>query len=123
MLGLRNLAAKVFGTTNDRKLVNFQRQVPEINAFEAEYAALSDAELAGLTDKFKADLANGKTIDELLPRAFAAVREASKRSLGLRHFDVQMVGGMVLHAGMIGGHLAGLFERAGRQGRSRGDCE
>jgi preprotein translocase subunit SecA len=101
MLGLRNLAAKVFGTTNDRKLVNFQRQVPEINAFEAEYAALSDAELAGLTDKFKADLANGKTIDELLPRAFAAVREASKRSLGLRHFDVQMVGGMVLHAGMI----------------------
>jgi preprotein translocase subunit SecA len=102
MLGiLRNAAAKVFGTTNDRKLVSFQKRVPEINALEDHYAALSDAELKNVTTGFRAELAQGKTIDDLLPNAFAAVREAAKRSLGLRHFDVQMVGGMVLHAGMI----------------------
>ena len=102
MLGiLRNVAAKVFGTTNDRRLVAFQKRVPEINAMEGQYEALSDAELKGLTTQFRAELAAGKTVDELLVPAFAAVREASKRALGLRHFDVQMVGGMVLHAGMI----------------------
>ena len=102
MLGiLRNAAAKVFGTTNDRKLVSFQKRVPQINALEDHYAALSDSELKDVTAGFRAELAQGKTIDDLLPNAFAAVREAGKRSLGLRHFDVQMVGGMVLHAGMI----------------------
>ncbi|MEO6608442.1 MAG: preprotein translocase subunit SecA [Aestuariivirga sp.] len=101
MLGLRNLAAKVFGTTNDRKLVAFQKRVPAINVLEPKYAALSDEELKGVTVKFRAELAEGKTLDDILPEAFAAVREAAKRSLGLRHFDVQMVGGMVLHAGMI----------------------
>ncbi len=101
MLGLRKLAAKVFGTTNDRKLVSFQKRVPEINALEAQFAELSDDALKGVTAEFKAELAAGKTLDDILPRAFAAVREAAKRSLGLRPFDVQMVGGMVLHAGMI----------------------
>ena len=102
MLGmLRNVAAKVFGTTNDRKLVAFQKRVPEINALEDHYVGLTDSQLKDVTAGFKAELAAGKTIDELLPNAFAAVREAAKRSLGLRHFDVQMVGGMVLHAGMI----------------------
>ncbi len=102
MLGmLRNVAAKVFGTTNDRKLVSFQKRVPEINALEDHYAALTDAQLKDATTGFRAELAQGKTIDDLLPQAFAAVREAAKRALGLRHFDVQMVGGMVLHAGMI----------------------
>ena len=102
MLGmLRKAAAKVFGTTNDRKLVSFQKRVPQINALEDHYAALSDSQLKDVTAGFRAELAQGKTIDDILPQAFAAVREASKRSLGLRHFDVQMVGGMVLHAGMI----------------------
>ena len=101
MLGLRNLAAKVFGTTNDRKLVAFQKRVPAINVLEPQYAALSDEELKGVTAKFRAERAEGKTLEDILPDAFAAVREAAKRSLGLRHFDVQMVGGMVLHAGMI----------------------
>jgi preprotein translocase subunit SecA len=101
MLGLRTIAAKIFGTTNDRKLVAFQKRVPAINAFDAQYSALSDTELKGLTASFKAELAAGKTVDDILPQAFAAVREAAKRALGLRHFDVQMVGGMVLHAGMI----------------------
>jgi preprotein translocase subunit SecA len=102
MLGiLRNAAAKVFGTTNDRKLVSFQKRVPQINALEEHYAAMSDSQLKDVTPGLRAELAAGKTIDDLLPNAFAAVREAAKRSLGLRHFDVQMVGGMVLHAGMI----------------------
>ena len=102
MLGmLRNAAAKVFGTTNDRKLVSFQKRVPQINSLEDHYAALSDSQLRDVTPGLRAELAAGKTIDDLLPNAFAAVREAAKRSLGLRHFDVQMVGGMVLHAGMI----------------------
>ncbi|MEP6826801.1 MAG: DEAD/DEAH box helicase, partial [Aestuariivirga sp.] len=101
MLGLGNLAAKVFGTTNGRKLVPFQKRVPAINALEAKYAALSDSELKDLTVQFKAELAGGKALDDLLVPAFAAVREASKRALGLRHFDVQMVGGMILDAGVI----------------------
>ena len=101
MLGLSTIAAKIFGTTNDRKLVSFQKRVPEINALEDQYAAMSDAELKGLTAQFKAEIAGGKSVDDLLAPAFAAVREAAKRSLGLRPFDVQLVGGMVLNAGMI----------------------
>ncbi len=101
MLGLRKLAAKVFGTTNGRKLVNFQKRVPDINALETDYAAMSDEQLKGLSAQFKAELASGKTVDDILVPAFAAVREAAKRALGLRPFDVQLVGGMVLHGGMI----------------------
>ena len=101
MLGLGRLAATVFGTTNSRKLAVFQKRVPAINALEATYAALSDSELKDLTAQFKAEYAAGKTTDELLVPAFAAVREAAKRSLGLRPFDVQLVGGMVLNANMI----------------------
>jgi preprotein translocase subunit SecA len=82
-------------------LVPFQKRLPSINALEPTYAALSDAELKGLTEQFKAEVAAGKTLDDLLPNAFAAVREAAKRALGLRHFDVQMVGGMILNAGII----------------------
>ncbi len=101
MLGLGRLAATVFGTTNSRKLAVFNKRVPAINALESTYASLSDSELKGLTTKFKAELAAGKTLDDLLVPAFAAVREASKRAIGLRHFDVQMVGGMILNAGII----------------------
>ena len=101
MLGLSALAKAVFGTTNDRKVKAYAKRVPAISAMEEEYAALSDAELKGLTAKLKAEHAAGKSLDDLLVPAFAAVREASKRALGLRHFDVQMIGGMVLHEGMI----------------------
>ncbi len=102
MLGmLRNTAAKLFGTTNDRKLVVFQKRVPAINALEPKYEALSDSQLLGVTAEFRAELAAGKSLDDLLIPAFAAVREAAKRALGLRHFDVQMVGGMILNAGII----------------------
>ena len=101
MFGLKAISRKIFGSVNDRKLGKYYKRLPAINALEAEYEKLTDAELKGLTEKFRAELANGKTLDDLLERAFAAVREASKRSLGLRPFDVQMIGGMVLHDGNI----------------------
>ena len=101
MLGLRSIAAKLFGTNNDRKVVKYRKPVEEINLLEAEFASLSDADLRAKTTAFRAEIANGKTIDDLLVPAFAVVREASKRALGMRHFDVQMIGGMVLNDGAI----------------------
>jgi preprotein translocase subunit SecA len=96
-----SIARAIFGSSNDRALKAYQHRVPEINAFETALAALSDEELRGKTDAFRARLADGATLDELLAEAFAVVREASKRTLGQRHFDVQMMGGMVLHEGKI----------------------
>ena len=101
MLGLNALTKKIFGTTNDRKLKTYFKRVPAINAMEAEYERLSDEQLKGLTTTFKAEVAAGKSLDDMLVPAFAAVREAAKRSLGLRPFDVQLIGGMVLHEGKI----------------------
>ena len=98
---LAALARAVFGTANDRALKAYQRRVPQINALEPAIAALGDAELAGRTAAFRARLAEGTPIDELLPEAFAVVREAAQRTLGQRHFDVQLIGGMVLHDGKI----------------------
>jgi preprotein translocase subunit SecA len=95
------IARAVFGTANDRSLKAYQRRVPQINALEPATAALSDAALRARTVEFRERLAAGATIDELLPEAFAVVREAGKRTLGQRHFDVQLVGGMVLHDGKI----------------------
>jgi len=94
MLGL---AKKLFGSSNERKVKALAARVAKINAYESEYAALSDEALKGKTAEFKARLEKGETLDDLLNEAFAVVREASKRVLGMRHFDVQMVGGMVLH--------------------------
>ena len=98
---LLNLATKIFGTSNERILKNFYKTVPVINALEPEYAALSDAALQNKTNEFKARLEKGETLDDILPEAFATTREASKRVLGMRHFDVQLIGGMVLHSGKI----------------------
>ena len=94
MLGF---AKKLFGSSNERKVKTLAARVAKINAYEAEYAALSDEALKGKTAEFKARLEKGATLDDILNEAFAVVREASKRVLGMRHFDVQMVGGMVLH--------------------------
>ena len=94
MLGF---AKKLFGSSNERKVKALAARVAKINAYEAEYAALSDEALKGKTSEFKARLEKGETLDDILNEAFATVREASKRVLGMRHFDVQMVGGMVLH--------------------------
>ncbi|HEX3993542.1 MAG TPA: preprotein translocase subunit SecA [Acetobacteraceae bacterium] len=98
---LASIARAIFGSSNDRSLKGYQRRVPAINALEDGMKALSDEALAAKTVEFRARLADGATLDELLPEAFAAVREASRRVLGQRHFDVQMVGGMVLHDGKI----------------------
>jgi len=96
-----SLARAVFGTANDRSLKGYQKRVPQINALEPRMQALSDDELRGQTAAFRARLAAGEKLDALLPEAFATVREAAVRVLGMRHFDVQLIGGMVLHDGKI----------------------
>src|SRR5258707_7632956 len=101
MAGLGALARKLFGTPNDRRLKTFVPKVEAINALEKEVSALSDEQLRARTDEFRAKIAAGADVDDLLVPAFATVREAAKRALGQRHFDVQMVGGMVLHEGSI----------------------
>ncbi len=98
---LATIARTIFGSSNDRALKAYQRRVPQINALEPAMEALSDEALRAKTDEFRARLADGATFDELLPEAFAVVREAAKRTLGQRHFDVQLIGGMVLHEGKI----------------------
>ncbi|MEJ2228624.1 MAG: preprotein translocase subunit SecA [Alphaproteobacteria bacterium] len=101
MLSIATLASKIFGTSNDRKLKVYDARVEAINALEPEVEKLSDEELRARTDQFRKQLADGKTLNDLLVPAFATVREAAKRTLGQRHFDVQLVGGMVLHEGRI----------------------
>ncbi|HLX79705.1 MAG TPA: preprotein translocase subunit SecA [Burkholderiales bacterium] len=96
-----NVLTKIFGSRNDRLLKQYSRNVARINTLEPEIARLSDGALRGKTAEFKRRLAEGATLDDLLPEAFAVVREAGKRSLRMRHFDVQLVGGMVLHDGKI----------------------
>ncbi|MGA9163042.1 MAG: preprotein translocase subunit SecA [Thiobacillus sp.] len=98
---LQSIFKKVFGSRNDRLVKQYLQKVKAINALEPAMEQLPDAELAGKTAEFKSRLEQGESLDKLLPEAFAVVREASKRVLGMRHFDVQMVGGMVLHDGKI----------------------
>ncbi len=97
-MGLFN---KIFGSYSEREVKRIMPIVDEINSLEPEMEKLSDKELAEKTNYFKEQLANGKTLDDILPEAFAVVREASKRVLGMRHFDVQLIGGVVLHQGRI----------------------
>ncbi|BAP00512.1 preprotein translocase subunit SecA [Wolbachia endosymbiont of Cimex lectularius] len=92
---------KTFGSTNKKIIKSFRKIAQQINALEPEMQSLSDEELAGKTEEFKRELKDGKTLNDLLVPAFAVVREASRRFLGMRHFDVQLIGGMVLHSGMI----------------------
>jgi len=96
---LTNIAKKIFGSRNDRLLKQYRKTVAAINALEAGMQALPDEELADKTAQFKKRLAEGETLDSILPEAFAVCREASRRILGMRHFDVQLIGGMVLHDG------------------------
>jgi preprotein translocase subunit SecA len=101
MVGLGALARKMFGSANDRRVKAYRARVAAINALEAEVSALSDEALRARTDTFREQIANGRSLDDLVAPAFATVREAAKRVLGQRHFDVQMIGGMVLHEGRI----------------------
>ena len=98
---ISGLLKSIFGSRNDRLLKTYRKQVERINALEPSIEALSDDALQAKTAEFRTRLAGGETLDALLPEAFAVVREASKRVLGMRHFDVQLVGGMVLHYGKI----------------------
>jgi preprotein translocase subunit SecA len=95
------VARKLFGSANDRRVRKYQPRVDEINALEQELEKLSDDALRARTEQFKKELAEGKTLDDILVPAFATCREASKRTLGQRHFDVQLIGGMILHEGRI----------------------
>ncbi|MBA2689523.1 MAG: preprotein translocase subunit SecA, partial [Burkholderiales bacterium] len=98
---LTNTLKKIFGSRNERLLKQYRKQVTVINDLEAGIEAFSDAQLRAKTDEFKTRLKNGEALDTVLPEAFAVVREASKRVLGMRHFDVQLIGGMALHEGKI----------------------
>jgi len=95
------LLRKIFGSRNERLVKGMRKQVAQINALESEYEALTDEELRSKTQQFRERLAEGQSLDELLPEAFATVREAGKRALNMRHYDVQLIGGMVLHQGKI----------------------
>ncbi|GAB4473315.1 MAG: preprotein translocase subunit SecA [Burkholderiaceae bacterium] len=98
---ISGLLTRIFGSRNQRLLKHYQRTVERINALEPEIAVQTDAQLRAKTDAFRERHAKGETLDSLLPEAFAVVREAAKRTLGMRHFDVQLIGGMVLHDGKI----------------------
>ena len=98
---LPKLLTSIFGSRNDRLLKQYRQVVPKVNALEAAFEALSDDELRAKTEEFRGRAARGESLDSLLPEAFAVVREGSKRTLKMRHFDVQLIGGMALHAGKI----------------------
>lgn len=98
---LESLIKKIFGDPNAKELKNIQPLVEKINALEPEMEKLSSANLQAKTQEFKLRLQKGETLDQLLPEAFAVVREAAKRVTGMRHYDVQMIGGVVLHRGKI----------------------
>ncbi|HXE50796.1 MAG TPA: DEAD/DEAH box helicase, partial [Ramlibacter sp.] len=97
----KNLLTQIFGSRNDRLLKGYRKSVDRINALEPQFEKLSDDELRGKTQEFKERLAKGETVDDLLVEAFAVVREGSKRTMKMRHFDVQLVGGIALHNGKI----------------------
>jgi preprotein translocase subunit SecA len=92
---------KLFGSSNERQIKAYRPRVDAINALEAEYSKLSDDALRAKTAEFRKQLEEGKTLDDILEPAFATCREAAKRTLGQRHFDVQLIGGMILHEGKI----------------------
>ena len=98
---LKTIAKSIFGSSNDRYVKSLGKIVDQINSLEDQITSFSDEELAAQTEKFRGQLADGKTLNDILPEAFATVREASKRVLGMRHFDVQLIGGIVLHRGEI----------------------
>jgi preprotein translocase subunit SecA len=101
MVSFGGLARKIFGSSNERRVRSFKPRVEQINALEAEISSLTDEQLKAKTAEFRASLANGTKLDDLLVPAFAVAREAAKRVLGMRPFDVQLIGGMVLHNGGI----------------------
>ena len=96
---MKKLLEKIIGSYSDRAIKKIMPIVKEINGFEESIKSLDDEKLSAKTDEFRTRLKNGETLDDILPEAFAVVREASRRVLGMRHFDVQLIGGIVLHQG------------------------
>ena len=101
MLGFKTVTKKIFGTHNDRRVKSVQPLVAKINALEDSFVALTDEQIREKTTEFKKRIADGESLDAILPEAFANAREGAKRALGLRPFDVQLVGGIMLHQGSI----------------------
>src|SRR5437879_6187904 len=99
MIGV--IARKLFGSSNERRIKSYQPRVAAINALEKELETLSDEALRARTEAFKKQVAEGASLDDILVPAFATCREAAKRAIGQRHFDVQLIGGMILHEGQI----------------------
>ncbi|MEE5315498.1 preprotein translocase subunit SecA, partial [Streptococcus pneumoniae] len=95
------LLKKLFGSKNEREVKRMLKAVQAVNALEEQMLSLSDEQLRSKTEEFKARLEKGETLDQILPEAFAVCREAGKRVMGMRHFDVQLIGGMTLHEGRI----------------------
>ena len=108
-----SILTKIIGSKNDRDIKNIQPVIQRINDLESGMARLTDVQLAELTPKFRERLAEGQTLDDLLPEAFAAVREVSKRVVSMRHYDVQLIGGIVLHNGKIAEMKTGRRENSG----------
>jgi preprotein translocase subunit SecA len=132
ILMLSTLSRLILGSSNARIIKRYERKVAAITAFEPQLEKLTDSNLQLKTVEFRERLAKGETVDQLLPEAFAVVREAARRTLGLRHFDVQMMGGMTLHDKSIAEMKTGegktlvadagrLSQCAARQGRAYGD--
>ena len=116
------ILTRVFGSRNDRLIKGYNKSVQRINALEPAISALSDEALRAKTAEFKERLAQGETLDDLLPEAFAVVREAGKRVLNMRHFDVQLIGGMILHAGKICGDAHRRGQDPGRDAGRLSEC-
>src|SRR5262245_40523481 len=98
---ISSILTRIFGSRNERLLKQYSQQVGEISALEPQIAKLADAELRAKTDELRTRIGNGEPLEAALPEAFAVVREAGKRTLGMRHFDVQLLGGIALHHGKI----------------------
>src|SRR5580692_5989936 len=98
---ISSLLAKIFGTANERLVRGLRPLIGRINEFEPKLQTLSDFELGAKTVEFREQLAQGRSLEDIVPEAFAVVREAARRTLGQRHYDVQLMGGLVLHQGMI----------------------
>ena len=98
---IKTLTKSVFGTTDERTIKKMSKDIKKINSLESEIEKLEDLQLKGKTEEFKMRITNGESLDSVLPEAFAVVREATKRVLGMRHYDVQLIGGMILHSGKI----------------------
>ncbi|MDO4796329.1 MAG: preprotein translocase subunit SecA, partial [Brachymonas sp.] len=98
---MASFLTKIFGSRNDRLLARYRKTVAQINSLEKEYEQLADADFGAKTEALRQRIAQGATLDSLLPEAFALVREASKRVMKMRHFDVQMIGAQALHEGKI----------------------